>query len=163
MQRRKPSASGPAETARERGKLLFKAAQITRSRVKDLAIMLTTEQGKPFKEARDEIQGFANIIEFYAGISASLRGGLVPVGKERYGVTMRKPIGICGAIIPWNVPAIIMGWKVGPALVTGNTLVVKPSTTAPLTCLSPRVDHERGGPARRRAEHGHGPGGDGRR
>jgi succinate-semialdehyde dehydrogenase/glutarate-semialdehyde dehydrogenase len=124
------------ETARERGKILFKAAQITRSRVKDLAIMLTTEQGKPFKEARDEIQGFANIIEFYAGISASLRGGLVPVGKERYGVTIRRPIGICGAIIPWNVPGIIMGWKVGPALVTGNTLVVKPSTTAPLTCLS---------------------------
>ncbi|OPY28748.1 MAG: Lactaldehyde dehydrogenase [Methanocella sp. PtaU1.Bin125] len=125
-----------AETARERGKLLFKAAQITRGRVKDLATLLTTEQGKPFREARDEVQGFANILEFYAGISASLRGGLVPVGRERYGVTMRKPIGICGAIIPWNVPAIIMGWKVGPALLTGNTLVVKPSTTAPLTCLS---------------------------
>jgi acyl-CoA reductase-like NAD-dependent aldehyde dehydrogenase len=130
------SGKWSAETARERGKLLFKAAQITRSRVKDLAITLTTEQGKPFREARDEIQGFANIMEFFAGISASLRGGLVPVGRERYGVTMRRPIGICGAIIPWNVPAIIMGWKVGPALVSGNTLVMKPSTTAPLTCLS---------------------------
>ena len=83
------------------------------SRVNDLATTLTIEQGKPFKEARDEIQGFANILEFYAGISASLRSGLVPVGNERYGVTMRRPIGICGAIIPWNVPGIIMGWKVG--------------------------------------------------
>ncbi len=122
-------------TARERGKILFKAAEITRARVQDLATMLTTEQGKPFREARDEIQGYANILEFNASIAGSLRSGLVPVAHERYGVTMRKPIGICGAIIPWNVPAIIMGWKVGPALLAGNTMVLKPSKTAPLTCL----------------------------
>jgi len=124
-----------AMTARERGKLLFKAAQMARDRVGELATTLTLEQGKPLREARDEIQGFANILEFYAGISASLRSGLVPVAHERYGVTMRRPIGICGAIIPWNVPGIIMGWKVGPALLTGNTMVLKPSKTAPLTCL----------------------------
>jgi betaine-aldehyde dehydrogenase len=129
------SGKWSAMTARERGKILFKAAEIARGRVNDLATTLTMEQGKPFREARDEIQGFANILEFYAGISASLRTGLVPIAHERYGATMRKPIGICGAIIPWNVPAIIMGWKVGPALLTGNTIVLKPSKTAPLTCL----------------------------
>ena len=125
-----------ALSARDRGKVLFKAAQIARSRAGDLAITLTHEQGKPLKEARDEIQGFANILEFYAGVSAGLRFGLAPLGQERYGVVARVPIGVCGAIIPWNVPGIIMGWKVGPGLLTGNTLVLKPSKTAPLTCLS---------------------------
>lgn len=124
-----------AMAARERGRILLRAAEIVRSRAGDLATTLTMEQGKPLREARDEIHGFANILEFYASISGSLRTGLVPVGPERYGLTMRKPIGICGAIIPWNVPGIIMGWKVGPALLAGNTMVLKPSKTAPLTCL----------------------------
>jgi acyl-CoA reductase-like NAD-dependent aldehyde dehydrogenase len=94
------------------------------------------EQGKPFKEARDEVQGFANILEYYAGISAAIEDSLVPVAHGKYGAVMKRPIGICGAIIPWNVPAIIMGWKVGPALVTGNTVVLKPATTTPMTNLS---------------------------
>jgi acyl-CoA reductase-like NAD-dependent aldehyde dehydrogenase len=123
-------------TARERGKILFKAAQIVRERQTDLAITLTIEQGKPFKEARDEIQGFANILEYYTGLSAAIQDSLVPVAPGRYGAVMKRPIGICGAIIPWNVPAIIMGWKVGPALLTGNALVLKPATTTPLTNLS---------------------------
>ena len=124
-----------ATTSRERGKILFRAAQLVRDRTKDLAVLLTSEQGKPFKEARDEVQGFANTLEYFAGISASLRTGLVPLAHERYGAVLRKPIGVCGAIIPWNVPVILMGWKVGPALVAGNTLVLKPASTAPLTCL----------------------------
>ena len=123
-------------TARDRGKILFKAAQHVREGQTDLAITLTREQGKPFKEARDEIQGFANILEYYAGISAALEDSLVPVAHGKYGAVLKRPIGVCGAIIPWNVPAIIMGWKVGPALVTGNTLVLKPSTTTPLTNLA---------------------------
>jgi succinate-semialdehyde dehydrogenase/glutarate-semialdehyde dehydrogenase len=122
-------------TARERGKVLFRCAQAVRDRVGGLAVTLTTEQGKPLRESRDEIQGFANVLEFYAGISASLRLGLAPIAHERYGAIIRKPIGVCGAIIPWNVPAILMAWKTGPALVSGNTLVMKPASTAPLTCL----------------------------
>jgi acyl-CoA reductase-like NAD-dependent aldehyde dehydrogenase len=123
-------------TARERGKILFKGAQIVRERQMDLAITLTMEQGKPLKEARDEIQGFANILEYYTGVSAAIHDSLVPVAPGRYGAVMKRPIGICGAIIPWNVPAIIMGWKVGPALLTGNALVLKPATATPLTNLS---------------------------
>jgi acyl-CoA reductase-like NAD-dependent aldehyde dehydrogenase len=123
-------------TARDRGKLLFKAAQQVRGKVPELATTLTREQGKPFREAKDEIQGFANILEYYAGISGSLEDGLIPLAHGKWGAVLKRPIGVCGAIIPWNVPAIIMGWKVGPALVTGNTLVLKPATTTPLTCLS---------------------------
>ncbi|MDI6897518.1 aldehyde dehydrogenase family protein [Methanocella conradii] len=123
-------------TARERGKILFRAAQRVREKQHELAVTLTMEQGKPLKEARDEIQGFANILEYYSGISAALEGRAVSLANGRHGIILRRPIGVCGAIIPWNVPAIIMGWKVGPALVTGNTLVLKPATTTPLTNLS---------------------------
>ncbi len=78
-------------TARERGKILFKAAQLVRDRQKDLATTLTMEQGKPFKEARDEIQGFANILEYYTGISAALEDSLVPVAHGKYGAVLKRP------------------------------------------------------------------------
>lgn len=137
-----------ATPARDRGKILFRAAEAVRGRQDGLAALLTAEQGKPFREARDEVQGFANILEYYAGISAALGGSLVPLPGGKYGAVLRRPIGVCGAIIPWNVPAIIMGWKVGPALVAGNTLVLKPATTTPLTDLSlARVLCEAGLPA----------------
>lgn len=122
-------------SARDRGKVLFRAAQLVRDRTSELATLLTAEQGKPLREARDEVQGFANVLEYYAGISASLRMGLVPLAHERYGAVLRRPLGVCGAIIPWNVPVLLMSWKVGPALVSGDTLVLKPASTAPLTCL----------------------------
>ncbi|WP_230740515.1 aldehyde dehydrogenase family protein [Methanooceanicella nereidis] len=125
-----------AMVPRERGKILFKAAQIVRERARGLAEILTSEQGKPYKEARDEVLGFANVLEYYNGISASLQGGFVPLASDRYCMVLKQPVGVCGAIIPWNVPAILMGWKVGPALVTGNTMVLKPSSTSPLTDLS---------------------------
>ncbi len=123
-------------SARDRGKIFFKAAQRVRDQQNTLATTLTMEQGKPFKEARDEIQGFANILEYYAGISAALEDGLIPLAHGKHGAVLRRPIGVCGAIIPWNVPAIIMGWKAGPALITGNALVLKPATTTPMTDLS---------------------------
>lgn len=123
-------------SARDRGRILFKGAQHIRDQQVSLATTLTMEQGKPFKEAKDEIQGFANILEYYAGISAALEDGLIPLAHGKYGAVLKRPIGVCGAIIPWNVPAIIMGWKAGPALITGNTLVLKPATTTPMTNLS---------------------------
>jgi succinate-semialdehyde dehydrogenase/glutarate-semialdehyde dehydrogenase len=121
---------------RDRGKLLFKAGQAIRQKSDQLARLLTMEQGKPLKEARDEILGTANVFEYYSSISGSLTGSYVPMAPERFGIVLKRPIGVCGAIIPWNVPAILMSWKVAPALVTGNTLVLKPSSNAPLTVLS---------------------------
>lgn len=124
-----------AMAPRDRGKILYKAAQIVRQKTRELATLLTTEQGKPYREARDEIQGFANVLEYYNGLSGGLRSGFVPITHERYGMVIKKPVGVCGAIVPWNVPALIMSWKVGPALITGNTLVLKPASTTPLTNL----------------------------
>ena len=123
-----------AKSPRDRSKILFFAAGEVRRRNTDLAALLTAEQGKPIREAVDEINGFANILEYYHGLSAVPRGEFANLKGYGHATVRRRPLGICGAIIPWNMPAIIMGWKIGPALVAGNTVVLKPARTAPLTC-----------------------------
>ena len=120
---------------RERGMILFHAAEKVRERHKDLARLLTMEQGKPFREAIDEVQGYANILEYYAGISARPEGEVVRLGVAGDALVVREPLGVCGVIIPWNMPVIIMGWKTGPALLAGNTIVLKPASATPLTNL----------------------------
>jgi betaine-aldehyde dehydrogenase len=120
---------------RERGLILFHAAGLVREQHQDIAKILTMEQGKPLKEAIDEVRGFANILEFYAGISAHSSGETIRLGLAGDCMVVHEPLGICGAIIPWNMPVIIMGWKIGPALLAGNTMVLKPASTTPLSCL----------------------------
>ncbi len=123
-----------ARSARARAKILFFAAEEIRRRNTDLAALLTAEQGKPIREAVDEVNGFANILEYYHAISAAEQGDFMDLRGYGHTTVIRRPLGVCGAIIPWNMPAIIMGWKIGPALTAGNTMVLKPATTAPLTC-----------------------------
>ena len=120
---------------RERGMILFHAAGLVRVRHKDIAQLLTMEQGKPLREAIDEVRGFANILEYYAGISAHSSGEAIRLGSSGDCIMVHEPVGICGAIIPWNMPVIIMGWKTGPALLAGNTMVLKPASTTPLSTL----------------------------
>ena len=123
------------KTTRDRGLILFRAAELVRRDHKDLARLLTQEQGKPLKESIDEVRGCANILEYYASISGQPAGEAVHLGKAGDCLVTRVPLGVCGAIIPWNMPVIIMGWKLGPALLAGNTLVLKPASTTPLTNL----------------------------
>jgi betaine-aldehyde dehydrogenase len=122
-------------TMRERGKILFQASRKVREQYKDLAHLLTVEQGKPLKESTDEVRGFANVLEFYAGISACQNGEAIQLGAAGDCIVVRKPLGVCGSIIPWNMPVLIMGWKIGPALLAGNTMVLKPASSTPLTNL----------------------------
>jgi betaine-aldehyde dehydrogenase len=81
------------------------------------------------------VRGYANILEFYAGISAAQQGEMIRLGMIGDALVTREPLGVCGAIIPWNMPVLIMGWKVGPALLAGNSLVLKPASTTPLTTI----------------------------
>ena len=120
---------------RERGLILYNAARMVRDQYKDLARLLTLEQGKPLRESTDEVRGFANVLEFYAGISASQNGEVIRLGTAGDCIVIRQPLGVCGAIIPWNMPVLIMGWKIGPALLAGNTMVLKPASSTPLTNL----------------------------
>ena len=73
-------------------------------------------------------------IEHYAGLAKTIRGGYVAdLDERRFGMIIKKPIGVCGSIVPWNFPVSLLGNKIGPALITGNTVVVKPAGTTPLT------------------------------
>jgi len=123
------------KTARDRGLILYRAAELVRRDYKSLAELLTREQGKPIRESTDEVRGCANILEYYASIAGQPDGEFIHLGKAGDCMVTRVPLGVCGAIIPWNMPVIIMGWKVGPALLAGNTLVLKPASTTPLTNL----------------------------
>lgn len=132
------SASGnwASTSPQQRAGVFYRAGEIVRHRKDALAVLLTQEQGKPLKEARNEIEGFANVLEYYCGLSSGLQGDFVQIPQNGYAISVKKPLGVCAAIIPWNMPALIMAWKIGPALISGNTLVLKPASNTPLTNLT---------------------------
>ncbi|HMG37322.1 MAG TPA: aldehyde dehydrogenase family protein [Blastocatellia bacterium] len=123
-------------TQARRADVLRKAVDLFRRNEKELAILLTKEQGKPLREATLEIRRFAHTIEYYAGLGKNIRGGYIPqIDPGKYGLIIKRPLGVVGAIVPWNFPVSLMGNKIGPALLAGNTMVIKPAETTPLTDL----------------------------
>lgn len=116
-----------------RGGILFRAAETIRQDQDRLASILTAEQGKPLYEARYEILGVAAVMEFYASVAGTIGGHTLPKADYGHAFTKKTPLGVCGAIIPWNMPALIMAWKICPALVSGNTVILKTASATPLT------------------------------
>jgi len=106
--------------ALERGKVLAQTAALVRGDSERLAALLVAEQGKPLREATDEIRGFAHILEYYAGLASSLYGETM--ATKAYGriIIEKRPLGVCVGIVPWNMPVLIAGWKIGPALLEGK-------------------------------------------
>src|SRR5215217_5955386 len=135
--------------AAKRGETLGAAAEAVLAAVGELAPLLTAEQGKPLREARLEIRRFVYTLEHYVGLAKNIRGGYVPdLDEGTYGLIVRRPLGVVGAIVPWNFPTTLLGNKLGPALVTGNVVVAKPSDTTPLTTLRiAEIMHEASLPA----------------
>jgi acyl-CoA reductase-like NAD-dependent aldehyde dehydrogenase len=135
----------PAST---RGEVLRAAAERVLENLEPLALLLTREQGKPLREARLEITRFVHTLEHYAGLAKAVRGGYVSALDEgAHGLILRRPLGVVVAIVPWNFPTTLLANKLGPALVTGNTVVAKPAETTPLTTLRvARLMHEAGLP-----------------
>ena len=125
------------DTAPEaRGRLLSAGARLVHEKIDELAVLETKEQGKPVAESKREIEHFLHGIEFYAGLASKIRGSYVPLPDGKmYGMVIKQPIGVCGGIVPWNFPITLMGTKVGPALAAGNTMIVKPASTTPLTAI----------------------------
>ncbi|MGH7768403.1 MAG: aldehyde dehydrogenase family protein [Candidatus Binatia bacterium] len=119
----------------KRGSILLAAGRLILEQEKELATLLTKEQGKPLRESILEIRRFVHTLDHYGGMAKSLRTAAVVLDNGRHGLVLRKPIGVCGAIVPWNFPVSLMGNKLGPALLAGNTVVVKPAGTTPLTDL----------------------------
>src|SRR5438128_4700730 len=116
----------------KRGSILLQAGHLILQQEKELANLLTREQGKPLRESILEIRRFVHTMDHYGGMAKSLRTGAVVLDNGRHGLVLRKPLGVCGAIVPWNFPVSLMGNKLGPALLAGNTVVVKPAGTIPL-------------------------------
>ncbi|MBI2816210.1 MAG: aldehyde dehydrogenase [Acidobacteria bacterium] len=116
-----------------RGEVLYKAARLIEQHTDELATMLTKEQGKPIREAKMEINRFRHTILYYAGLGKNLRSVQIPIADGRFGMVLKRPIGVCAAIVPWNFPVSLLGNKLAPGLLAGNSMVVKPASTTPLT------------------------------
>jgi aldehyde dehydrogenase (NAD+) len=118
----------------KRGKVLFRAAQILESQADEVARDLTREEGKTLPEAKGEVLRAVELLEFFGGEARRICGETYPSGQpDTFLYTLREPLGVVGLITPWNFPIAIPCWKALPALVTGNTVVLKPASLAPLT------------------------------
>ena len=121
---------------RERGKLVQECGRLLSDHVEELARLITLETGKAIRtESRVEAGVFADVLVFYGGLGSELKGETVPFKPGMLTITQREPIGVVGAIIPWNVPLLLMALKIAPAMVAGNSVVVKSAEEAPLTVL----------------------------
>lgn len=119
-----------------RGKILFKAAGLIEKKCKELALIMTDEMGKTLSETKGEALRAAQLFEWYGGEAKRLCGETVPSDRERvFLYTIIEPLGVVCLITPWNFPIAIPAWKLGPALVTGNTVILKPSEYSSLTAL----------------------------
>jgi len=121
-----------------RASILAKAAELIHEHAKDLAARLTSEQGKPIAEAMGEVSHLAHGVRFYAEAATKVRGAYQEVPSTlgpAYGMVIRRPMGVCAAITPYNFPLTLLGTKVAPALASGNTVVAKPAATTPLATL----------------------------
>jgi aldehyde dehydrogenase (NAD+) len=122
--------------SRKRGALVSQCAALLKEHTEELARLIALETGKALRtESRVEANAVADIFEMYGGLGGELKGESVPFAPNVLSVTVREPLGVVGAIIPWNVPMLLMALKVAPALVAGNTVVVKSAEEAPLTVL----------------------------
>src|SRR5690348_5937190 len=122
----------------KRAAIIAKAAELVQANAKDLAATLTSEQGKPIAEAIGEVTHLAHGLHYYAEAATKVRGSyqdLPSTFGPAYGLVIRRPVGVCAAITPYNFPLTLLGTKVAPALASGNTVVAKPAATTPLATL----------------------------
>ncbi|WP_028228351.1 NAD-dependent succinate-semialdehyde dehydrogenase [Paraburkholderia ferrariae] len=135
-----------AKTAKERAAILRKWHDLMLENADDLALILTTEQGKPLAEAKGEIGYAASFLEWFAEEGKRIYGDTIPtVANDRRLVVTKEPVGVCAAITPWNFPAAMITRKVGPALAAGCPIVVKPAEATPLSALAMAVLAQRAG------------------
>ena len=122
--------------APRRGEYLFKAAEILEGRLASRGEEMTREEGKTLPEATAEVKRAINILRYFGGEGARQFNHQIPSERENvFCFTIRKPLGVAGLITPWNFPSAIPAWKMAPALVAGNTVVLKPASLAPLSAL----------------------------
>src|SRR4051812_29208248 len=117
-----------ALSARERGRLVRRLGERLLERVDEVSRLETQHNGKPISESRHiEIPAAAECFEYYGGWSDKVMGETIPVKGNHLTYTLREPVGVVAAIVPWNFPLLLAAWKVAPALACGNTMILKPA------------------------------------
>ena len=135
---RKAFETGPWKrmNARERGRLLYKLADLIEQNIDELAALETLDNGKPINDSRNiDLPLVIECYRYYAGWADKIEGRTIPVNGPYFTYTRHEPVGVCGQIIPWNFPLLMQAWKWGPALATGCTVVLKPAEQTPLSAL----------------------------
>ncbi|KAH8173718.1 aldehyde dehydrogenase family protein [Sarocladium implicatum] len=123
-------------SAAERGDLLFKLASLIERDQELLAGIDALDNGKPFTAALDlDISASLRVFRYYAGAADKMSGSTIETSPNKLAYVLREPLGVCGQIIPWNFPFMMLAWKVGPAIACGNTVVLKPAEQTPLSAL----------------------------
>ena len=121
---------------RERARVLHGIAAVVREHTEELATLITLENGKLFRESRDDdMPDTADIFDYYAGWTDKLYGESSPVEGDAINIVVREPVGVCALLVPWNFPLLLAAWKLAPALAMGNTVVIKPSPFTPFSLL----------------------------
>lgn len=135
---RRALESGPWNRmdARDRGRCMYRLADLIEAEVDELAALETLDNGKPIRESRHaDLPLVIDCIRYYAGYADKIHGSTIPIRGNYFTYTRREPVGVAGQIIPWNFPMLMTAWKWGPALAAGCTIVMKPAEQTPLTCL----------------------------
>jgi succinate-semialdehyde dehydrogenase / glutarate-semialdehyde dehydrogenase len=126
-----------AKTAKERSAILRKWNDLMLAHLDDLALILTTEQGKPLAESKGEVSIGAAYVEWFAEEAKRVYGDVIPtIGNDRRLVVVKEPVGVCAAITPWNFPCSMITRKVSPALAAGCTVVIKPAEATPFSAFA---------------------------
>jgi aldehyde dehydrogenase (NAD+) len=130
--------SGPWRkmSASERGRLLWRLADLVEKNIDELAELETLDNGKPIFESKYvDMPMVVDVLRYYAGLATKIHGETVNTLESAFTYTLREPVGVVGLLIPWNFPLLLASWKVGPALACGCTIVLKPAEQTPLTTL----------------------------
>ena len=135
-------------TATQRGALLYKLAELVRRDTQKLAELESRDNGKPLRDTINEVQRAYDWLMFFAGAADKIYGEQIPFKPDALAYTRREPVGVVGAILPWNSPLLLYAWKIGPALAAGNAMVLKPAEQTPVTALEiAKLIQEAGFPA----------------
>lgn len=123
-------------SAADRGKLLLKLADLVEKHIEEFAYLETLDNGKPIFESRYvDLPMVVEVLQYYAGWATKIHGETIPVRGPFFNYTLREPVGVVAAIVPWNFPLLLASWKIAPALATGNTVIWKPAQLTSLTAL----------------------------
>src|SRR2546423_11107225 len=121
---------------RDRGKVLFRIAEMLTAKADEIGKIETIDNGKPIFESQFvDTPAAAECLNYFAGWSGKLTGETIPIADNAFTYTLREPVGVVGAIVPWNFPLMLAVWKIAPALACGNTVVIKPASNTALSLL----------------------------